>query len=412
MRTCHALHHYGAKPLLDGGAVLTIPTDFVSFLEFMHVDEEVRFKHLKSLEIASFPAASEEAVDALRKLIRHPLFSVHTLILLDAEETLKTSMLFHEIHGDSPPQILSTLATLRHLTVNLSGPHTSAFIRGLHAPLETVHLGLNHPPGASWPYYLAGDTDPVILLHACAGSLHTISGTGICGWYPSEREVLPSSTVYPRVHTLDMTYDSWLIDGEGEPEGGAMPHTGRYIRAFPNLKRLVLSMVPQIFGPEYKHVDPDASDVYRPLCNLRNANHDEVRALQQSGEMWKGLEEVRGGLNDLYGLGLALEVPRVVVEGDVHGWDQSMLFAVLSDMHPMALMATFGGGLKTFGGDFAHRTALWYSEGTVRLAEVELVVKFKSTEGNVDVGVILVSGLLCEATRAMRLTLTHRTISS
>ena len=414
MLTCHTLYCYGSKPLLDCGAIITIPTDFISFLEFMHVDEEVRFQHLKSLEIASFPKASEEAMEALHKLLRHPLFSIHTLILWDAEETLKTSTCFYETTGDGFPQIISTLATLRHLTVNLGGPHTSAFIRAIRAPLETAHLNLDPlATGAPWPHYHQSDADPVLLLHACAGSLHTITGTGFGGLDPNERVILPDGAVYPRVHTLDMTYDSWVTESEGQLEWGAMPHTRRYIRGFPSLKRLVLSMVPVIFGAGYKHKDPDVSDVYRPLYRLRKANQEEVGALLRRGEVWKGLEEARGGLNDLYGLGLALEVPRVIVEGDVHCWDQHMLRDVLSDMRPTALVATFLGGLETFGPNAARRTALSYSEGTMRLAEVELVVKFRSTEGNVDVGVVLVSGLSDGTTRqSLPWGLHHRTISS
>ena len=415
MRTCHTLYCHGAKLLLDDGVVLIKPNDFVSFLQFMQVDEQVRFKHLQSLEIASFPVASEAAMDALHKLIRHPLFSIHTLVLWDAEETLETSALFHETAGDGSPQILSTFSALRHLTVNVGGRHTSAFIRALRAPLETAHLNLDPPSGVSFTEpldYLAGDIDPVTLLRACASSLHTITGTGFFTMFPGDDEVVPADVVFPRVHTLDLTYYPSLIDSGGLIEEGALPHTRRYMRAFPNLKRLALSMIPEIYGPEHPGMDAYFGDTTRPIWRLREENQKELRALQQYGEAWRGLEEVRGGMNDLYALGLALEVPRVVVEGDVDAWPRKyMLMEVLKDMRPTALTATFVGGWKTFGPNGMQITTLADREWSVRLAEVELAVKFQSTEGNEDVSVLLVSSILGEAIRATMLTMHHSTVS-
>ena len=187
MRTCQALRHHGAKPLLDHGVSLATHTHFVSFLAFMLADEQFRFLHFHTLKIVSCPVRSSKALQALYGLVTHPLLSIHTLALHDAEMTLEA----YPPHADSmaadrrPHHLgpffaaLSALTTLTHLAVSDCGPLTSAFLRTLRAPLESVTLDfLPRGPAVAWAvppvHRRRGDTDPVTLLRACAGSLCTL----------------------------------------------------------------------------------------------------------------------------------------------------------------------------------------------------------------------------------------------
>ena len=414
MQTCHALYRHGAKPLLDWGVALALPTDFVSFLKFMRADEKFRFQHLQKLEIIQCPTAHCDAMDALHQLITHPLVSIHTLVLGDAEETLKTST---HLHGSTQtlPAALCALTTLRHLTVSTCGPQTSAFLRALRSPLETATLNLlPPPPEESWmapPDYCPGDNDPITLLRASsAGSLHTIRGTGFGGAAPAVRkDIVP----FPHVHTLNATFIHRLVESGGSRTEGAMPYTWRYIRAFPNLKRLALSMDPET----RRFSDPWDGYMYgterlEALDQVRAANREDVAALRRRGGAWVGLEEVRGGMYALYALGLALVVPRVVVENEVFDADQWMLGAVLADMRPTALVATFSGVQKTFETVSPRGTTLSQPEGTSRLTKIELVVEFDTGEGNVDVGVVLVSHMLDETIQGTMLTPHDRIVYS
>ena len=415
MRTCQALRHHGAKPLLDHGVSLATHTHFVSFLEFMLSDEQFRFLHFHTLEIVSSPVRSSKAIEALYGLITHPLLSIHTLALLDAEMTLKVSPpLAGSSTADRRPYhplpffaALSALTTLTHLAVSDCGPLTSAFLRALRAPLESATLDfLPRGPAMAWaalPAYCRGDTDPVTLLRACAGSLRTLRGTGFgAAATPSGHEGKnEEEIVYPHVRVVEATYVPWLLESGGRHAEGALPHTARYARAFPRLTRLALSSTAEDGGASTGAgaVWEDAGRVAarrEALVALRVANR---AALARCGEgVWEGIEEVCGGLGTLYALALVREVRRVVVEGGVGSAEQWMLRAVLRDARPAALVATFVGAQETFGTSAVRGTALSLAEGTARLVEMELVVKFEAGEGNTDVSVVLVSGMI-EKTR-------------
>ncbi|KAM5545133.1 hypothetical protein V8D89_001244 [Ganoderma adspersum] len=357
-RTCHALREVGARFLLDGGVSLIAGRSVVSFVHFMLADALTRFQCLRSLEIVTGALRPRE-VDALLELISHPSLALDSLILREANLMLKSipAPQHSSEHADPTPFIkaFSALTTLRHLTIDDCDQSACSLITAIRSPLKTISIGFT--PRYSWEA-LEQDLEwqtPITLLAEVSGTLEEISATNVAR-SPGD---VTCGVVYPSVRKVSVTYCPTLI-----------PRTVAYTSAFPNLTH---------FSFTAANAHP-IGDFHLASFN-RHENQALMLNLERHGHPWEHLEELAGGLADVYTLGLTCRVPKLrLIDPILVG--MGALQAVLEDSRPTSLAVRFVGAHRFSDGSLV--TALVYP-CVQDLQTLEMEVCLDVDEDKVDV---------------------------
>lgn len=368
--TCRTLRHGGARFLLEGGVALTTSGQAISLIKFIRADAGNCAHHLRDLKISG-DHFSSKAVDALKGLVTTPHLALHSLVLTDAEAILMPDLTSFHLWDPRSSMLFSafsSLATLKHLTIDRCDEHSFAFIRSLPSSLTTATLNLE--PLTMWSVITDPDErNPILLLTNSSHTLVELCGTG----FDIDPAIIKYDIVYPSVRRISAEYTS-----------PAMPGTLAYIHAFPNLEYLSLT------SPNNRFDDLAVDELEDPLSarplivDIRVANRDDQ---VNYGCTWHRLREVSGSLVDLYVLGIACQVPKVRILDTITEWKCTLLQDVLADVRPSCLVISFAG-MSMFG---TGGPLYWMlRELEVPLRALELEIRCSANEGAWSLGGIVV----------------------
>ncbi|KAI0657668.1 hypothetical protein C8Q70DRAFT_258808 [Cubamyces menziesii] len=368
--TCRTLYYapQSSRLLLRNGVLLRSSRAIESFLLFMLADPATRFKHLHALtfERGGF---SEEAVDAIKNLLAHPLFNIDTLVLHDSEAVLSSGVPFVEGPNDDwscagTPlfEPFAGLTTIRHLTVDELGVRASTYLKMLPSALISVSIKFGSA-GPSWNRLMdANAYNPIVILARSAGTLEVLKGL------PFSLPLLGSTiykTIYPRVRMIEIgLLEDW------------MRGVVAYAHAYPNLEHFSL------IEPER----PRGWDEYLRMHTFIRADLERRRRRNREDQItygsWKSLQILEGEISAVYVLGLACKVSELRVVGVVEEDTAHYLEVVLSDVQPETLSLTVDGGSMFDEGSTLSR--LLTAPIVKCITSLEMEVRFAEAEGTSD----------------------------
>ncbi|TBU54081.1 hypothetical protein BD310DRAFT_104481 [Dichomitus squalens] len=357
--TCRTLRDGGARFLLQGVVSVTRGPSVKSLLLFLYSDPQDRFKYLRSLEVAT-GSLPPKAVDALLGLLSHPLLSLDSLILREADKLLNSKPTPSSHHALSLLSAFSALTTLRHLTVEQCDDKTCILLSTIQAPLLTISVDFT--PLTDW--HVPEDAEhrnPVVLLANISETLEELSGSN----FAIHPDRLMYDVVYPSVRTIHAT----SVDE-------SMPATLAYVAAFPNVAHLS-------FTSPLNDAAARSESFPARLSVLRAANKEAQRAF---GRTWKCLEEVTGNVFDVFALGLACHVPRLRIIGDVSAKLLPYVRDALEDTLPTSLAVTIAGATMFADGTVAN---LLRAVCAQQVHELELELSFSPSEGDIEIQAVL-----------------------
>ncbi|KAI0657659.1 hypothetical protein C8Q70DRAFT_919094 [Cubamyces menziesii] len=365
MRTCRTLYHtsQSSRLLLQNGVILRSDSRILAFSRFMLADPATRFKNLRTLTFAR-GNFSDMAVDAIRKLLGHPLLSIDTLVLNDSESVLCSGLgpSIFKVNDRSTPLIESfvRLTTLKHLEIDELDVCAGDFLDRLHSNLVSASVEYGSA-SSRWNRRVHPDAhNPIVRLANSADTLEVLKGSG----FNLPPAVIMYDIVYPRVRKIEATFaDHWL------------PSVVAYARAYPNLKHLVLNISNITRRSAMYGLDPFLTD---GLESKRCTNKED----QTKYGSWKGLRVIEGGLAAVYALGLVCKVSALRLEGDVTKNTVHYLDAVLCDTRPQKLSVTIVGGFMFDEGSILSQ--LLAKPAVQRLATLEMELCFAPSEGDSD----------------------------
>ncbi|RPD70289.1 hypothetical protein L226DRAFT_514543 [Lentinus tigrinus ALCF2SS1-7] len=197
---------------------------------------------------------------------------------------------------------LAGLRTIRNLSLGGVGEHSRALLRGMRASLVSADLEMLTEDNEASTRIVY---NPIKLLRGSQDSLRLLLGKG-CDIRSPRDESYEERFPSVRVIKLEQLH---------------LPMTGDYVRVFPNLARLCISIPDevkdQVLGPNY-----------RAYAEYRNLN---IFAQADEGT-WNSLETCSATLDDHYLLGLTCPVTKLRISGNY--MDTRMLRAVLSNTRP------------------------------------------------------------------------------
>ncbi|PIL32870.1 hypothetical protein GSI_04988 [Ganoderma sinense ZZ0214-1] len=378
-QTCHTLRESGARFLLDRGVSLASGDSIISFVQFMCVDPDNRFEHLRSLELAC-GKIPPPAVDALLTLISHSSLAIDSLTLQDADAMLKSTLVTTPsppgaIHGGQPDQLplidaFTGLTTIRHLAIRgHCGLHAWRVVKSILSPLKTVSIDFA-PLGRGLRVDDLLRRNPILTLASHAATLEEISGKHFAmlpeedplGMVPEEHLV---HTVYPAVRTITATL-SFILP----------PRTLQLIAAFPNLTRLSLT------PPVHSSDSGVSSRIERAMARRHWQRQQQENCIPR--QTWAHLEELEGSLTDILALGLlGCHVPMVRLTGALsEPAEYEHVKIVLGDTRPTGLAITVAR-VSLFG-DMMRPVLSDPSAQQLREMEVELVLPPSDRDLNIE----------------------------
>ncbi|EIW56541.1 uncharacterized protein TRAVEDRAFT_49366 [Trametes versicolor FP-101664 SS1] len=301
-QTCHIIHQYCSKYILQDGVFLKSKEQFVSFAHFLVGGSDwhhrIRLLHILALFINERSSAPE---GQLGKLL-HKLF----VALASSGSLRRLSIYFSErILGWHPdlPEAIAGLHTIRYLMIVDAGPRAIRMLKALRASLLYADITMKDtvlPPE---------DKNPIRLLQGSQGSLRELVAKSFVG--------VPDTPQYPHVTTFHLGCTQ------------KAPWTHHYVRAFPHLRHLTTQI-------SYHH-----------RCNLGEI--EKRRARNQSEQehfgAWPSLRSFRGSVLSLYLLGIRCPIRAVNIDTEGEALlSPAVLRAVLDDARPHRLHLCIDGG--------------------------------------------------------------------
>ncbi|KAI0740543.1 hypothetical protein C8Q76DRAFT_689373 [Earliella scabrosa] len=351
MSTCHALHGEGPKYLLRNGVVLRDPRDVLSFTNFMFSTNPAYWTLFRVLDIRfgchdrdkADPRSSQEWVSCLTRLLTHPSLFLDTLILHDAESLL--------LSGRPLEQAISTLSTLRHLTVCNGQTSTRSMLEHLPSRLVSADISLSPYIHAFLPLAQTQAEslrwNPLFLLRRSCDSLEELAWTQHDHLPSPLAQDVPPTTPIPRFARLRKLSLLYGPGSETEEIVDIVPRLAPFVRTFPGLSCLRVAQLRAPSSP-YTHARLDGRyDALQALCHVRQENAAALQRLaldDAEPEPWSALAECSGDLPSLFSLSLALRrepahpLKRLHVRryaGTAEDW--TALGAVLEDLRPVSL---------------------------------------------------------------------------
>ncbi|KAI0333275.1 hypothetical protein GY45DRAFT_1245159 [Cubamyces sp. BRFM 1775] len=370
MGTCRALCYAPQCSwlLLRNGVALQLDIQITSFLRFMLANPATRFKHLRALTFAN-GGFSGEAVDALRIMFAHPLFTIDTLVLHDAEAVLSSGVPMVEgpndrwTCADAPLfDSFARLTALKHLTIDELGVRACTLLKKLPSSLvfASIEFGSASP---RWNRLVgSGNYNPIVTLAHSVDTLEVLKGFPFSSPLPN---VITYNIVYPRVRRLEIGFvEDW------------MRGVVTYAHAYPNLEHLrIVALAGHNSSDDYFITNPF-------LCAELERRRQHNKEAQVSHGSWKSLSVLEGGVSAVYALGLACKVSELRVAGIVEKKTVHYLGGVLSDVQPETLSVTVASGVMfDEGSTISQILAAPYVQC---ITSLEMDVLFADSEGDYD----------------------------
>ncbi|KAI0644870.1 hypothetical protein C8Q79DRAFT_912559 [Trametes meyenii] len=365
MRTCRTLYQeaHGPHLLLREGITLSRDRQIISFYSFMLANPPGRFRFLHALTLSK-GNFSDTAVDTLANLLDHPDLHLESLVLHDAEEVLRSSVLLFETDGYPYTGVpltsaIASLTTVRHLEMDGLDECAYALLEIFPPGLVSVVLMLDSLITQWSAPARPEEYNPIVLLAQQADTLEVLEGSG----FDADPDNVRYDVVYPRMRRITVRHARpWR------------PATVAYVHAFPSLEHFAL------FGTEDMHAGlagPHRNPFAERALEMRRSQNRED---QMNDGSWQRLRVIEGDVFDVYALGLLCPVPEVRLQGVVFRSTIHYLEAILDDVRPVTLTATIlGGCLFEENGEM---TSLLRRPEAQCLRELELEVCFEPQEGD------------------------------
>ena len=304
MKTNRALHHNGAKYLLDKDYIkLASEHDVTSWMDFMMVERGYRFHYLRGLEfqMEEIPEANAYVLEQFFSIYRQSL-RITALSLPHSQSFLNSNLTL--------VNAIARLSSLTVLKMERIGPLSVKLLRSPWIHLTRVALNMRHPRGDRVDSGIATD-EPLFLLRNSMNSLTEVVLSGNHAYLRDDADKPFYDEVYPRVRTLEL------------PDSTKHHAAVLYAHAFPNLRRL--------------HFELSIKDIRRRFTHSIEELHEENIHSQAAYAhvMWNDLDVFTASLSGAYILALQCPIKTVSLWG--LKMDTDMLLAVLQGITPRNL---------------------------------------------------------------------------
>ncbi|EIW53775.1 uncharacterized protein TRAVEDRAFT_74911 [Trametes versicolor FP-101664 SS1] len=362
MRTSRILYDRGPPFVLARDTPrLTKESHLLSFLAFLRREPARRCPLVHRLELSLgdrvFKPSLLQLIDTL------PLINDLQYLSIDEAESF---LGFPGLNNDLVAAF-ATLTSLHELRMTGASHAAIGLLHGIRS--EPIRLHLNFArgrtrgrvnstfstdiPERNWPHF-----HPVLLLARWASSLEELHTDY---WYTHPRTPPLTDVVYPQMRALTLAHTT-------------PPLILPFIRAYPNLESFSIRTSWQA-----------STDLWPPIAY----REENAEAQQNAGLAWARLRAFEGGLMDLFMLGLACRVERVVL----HTMDADrmhMLPAGLADVRPRRLELRGWPGharVFTWGNPLP---VLFQAEGVERLEELLVTTELEAKNADFDMAAALV----------------------
>ena len=293
-RTCRALHHSGARYLLQGDIRIWCPEELASLCQYISRDVAHRSRYIRSLDLemyAEHVADSDEA----------PQTAPFVTLLSEYAGNLETlSIAYTELLAAELNLVLPSLSHLRSLILSALSKDVEGLLKRVHSPLRVLNISLYDD------WWTEGITaDPAVI---CAPFKDVLEVLDV-----SDATFETSYVQYPSLTTLVVHGSEWA----------ELKHI---FQSFPNLANLRLLMFYELDDEGLE----DTIDEYRML-----------NVADRERGCWAKLQRLESGLISAYMLGVQSIVGTLsLMNGDLRGniRDCDRLRAVLTDTRPAALI--------------------------------------------------------------------------
>ena len=373
MATSRFLYHEGAKKILRQPVRLQgLEETIVSLLLFVRAEDFARCSYLRTLCIA-MDYIPTYIVKVLTELL--PRLTGLERLELAAEEML----VFH-------PQLLPAFASLRTvktLVLVNAGERSFNLIRALKSKLTSAYIYVPNSRTIVGGLLNITSLHPINVFKRSASTLEALTFGFWCEFNPDVLNVR-AAVIYPKLRTLTFV-------------NNPSPMPVRYMEAYPNLTHLHFS------------VDNEARPFHDfGLASSIREQREKNLSFQDEEQRddvvsWEHLEVFTGRVFDLWMLGLAFPIPRLVLEDAPAARPHGALTDVLQYACPEQLTLSFRGSsfLEVQRSDFLRALR---SEGASNLKTLKIELHLATRDRELDVRRALVSPLtLTHAYRCVRL---------
>ncbi|TBU27986.1 hypothetical protein BD311DRAFT_723275 [Dichomitus squalens] len=355
MATCRCLYHEGAKIILQDPIRLEgSETTILSLLLFLRAEDFSRCSYVRMLCVDMGPMPGDIAgilVDLLPRLTRLERLE------LAVEESIKS-------YPDLLPAF-AALQTVKTLVLVNTGERSLNLARTLQSRLTSayIYLPINHRKN---PSLMANKGfHPIYVFQRSAYTLTALTFGLWCEVNP-DMMYNPPTVIYPNLRTLTLV-------------NTALPIPIPYMQAYPNLTHLHLSVDSE--APSY-HDDLSL----RPTIMFQRQQNLAWQDNQQGDAVpWERLGVFTGRVFDLWMLGIAHHIPRLVLEDAPAARPNRALIEVLEYACPEQLTISFRGVplLEVMNSDFLEALC---STDMSRLKNLKLELHLTVYDCELDVG--------------------------
>ena len=316
MATCHFLYHEGAKFVLQHPVSLDgSERNAISLLRFIQAEDFSRCSYIRTLNIVADPVA-ETVAKMLADIV--PRMSNLVRLYFRGEQSL-----------EAYPYLLPAFASLRSVKTMMiaeARAQSCELLRTLQSELVSATIVFS-PAGRldGRQLYLAS-RHPLHLLQRSASTLQEL----VCGFWSdshldSDTLVSLSGNVYPSVSNL-VLYNA------------IAPSPISYIGAFPNLTHLRAEMKRTIIE---ESIQLGVSDAQRRHNLMIQGLFRDHLSGDEEPFAWQKIQTYIGPLSDLWALGIAFPIPRLILTDVPTVRTPLALTEVLADARPIHLTITF-----------------------------------------------------------------------
>ncbi|TFK91057.1 hypothetical protein K466DRAFT_651222 [Polyporus arcularius HHB13444] len=361
MLSCRFFYHEAAKSILFNNIRLLGEKDVLRFLQFLQADNGSRFQYARHLTLCSlYGLKAHTAASLIRSMDRMPQLERLSIESGDSELRLYPAL----------ADVIAKFTHLRHLDITYAGHVTCALLKSMQSALVSISLNWCDYPRSFFEAKVGRDLlanyHPVLLLARWAPTLEELS----CHSWRTGMKVPVFPHVYPRLRVLQIEKDD-------------LPLIAPFIRAFPNLRQLD-------FRTDRQHADDydDCEEHALPAEIRQHRQRNIASQLAPNGPgTWQHLENLVGGVADLYLLGLTSQVSAIRLYTEFNAAGLGLLSVVLSYARPLHLKIKGNGALLTH--PLRSLAKILHEPWAARLESLSVELHLGEQDGDVDIPSLL-----------------------